>query len=87
MHYRNQFGKEILYINLGELKTQLILHQFKPDKNTGGSFVDFMIVVDPEYIMKALKVASNNLGKNQRNSGIDFVSAVIQGKRKEYTAE
>ena len=40
-----------------------------------------MILIDSSYIIKALKVASNKLGKNQRDSGINFYSAVLKGKR------
>ena len=40
-----------------------------------------MIIIDSSYIIKALKVASNKLGKNQRDSGINFYSAVLKGKR------
>ena len=45
------------------------------------SVVDFIILVHGSYIIEAFKVANNNLGKNQRNSGLNFKSSVIKGKR------
>ena len=39
-----------------------------------------MIVIDRSYMIEALRVANNNLGKNQRDSGLNFFSSVIKGK-------
>ena len=62
-------------------KTKLILLEIKADEISGGSFVDFITVIDPSYIITALKTANDDLGENQKNSGINFVSAVMQGKK------
>ena len=62
-------------------KTQPILIEFKHNETTGVSVVDFMIVIHSKYIIEALRVANNNLGKNQRNSGLNFESSVIKGER------
>ena len=62
-------------------KILLILHKFKQNGKTGETIVDFTIIIDPSYINEALKVANNNLGKNQKNSGLNFLSSVIKGKR------
>ena len=72
--------KYVLNASLYKEKTQLILLEIKDDEISGGSFVDFITVIDPSYIITALKTANDDLGKNQKNSGIDFVSAVMKGK-------
>ena len=62
-------------------KILLILHKFKQNRKTGETIVDFTIIIDPSYINEALRVANNNLGENQKNSGLNFLSSVIKGKR------
>ena len=49
----------------------------KPDGN--GTFVDFLIVMNPSYIETRLTNVLNNLGKDQKNSGLNFAGSVMQG--------
>ena len=65
---------------LGEISAQpqLILFSFKPDGT--GAFVNFIIVTDPSYIEIRFNNIKNNLGKNERNTGLDFAGSVMQGK-------
>ena len=49
----------------------------KPDGN--GTFVDFLIVMNPSYIETGLTNVLNNLGKDQKNSGLNFAGSVMQG--------
>ena len=62
------------------IEPQLILFWFKPDENTNGTFVDFIIVIDPSYTEARLKNVNNNLGKDEKNSGIDFSGVLIHGE-------
>ena len=58
-------------------KPQLIIFQFKPDGNR--TFVDFLIVINPTFTEKRFKNVVNNLGKDQKNSGLDMAPSFIQG--------
>ena len=59
---------------------QLILFPFKPDITTSGTFVDFLVVFSQSYMLTRLNDVNNNLGKDQENSGINFVGSRMQGK-------
>ena len=61
-----------------DIQPQLILIQYKPDGN--GIFVDFLIVIDSLYTETRFKSVNNNLGKDQRNSGLDLAASYMQGK-------
>ena len=59
---------------------QLILPPYKPDITTSGTFVDFLVVFSQSYMLTRLNDVNNNLGKDQENSGINFVGSRMQGK-------
>ena len=59
---------------------QLILLWFKPDGN--GTFVNFLIVTHPSYIETRFNNVNNNLGKDQKNTGLNFAGSVLKGNHK-----
>ena len=42
--------------------------------------MDFLIVFSPSYLLTTLNDANNDLGKDQQDSGIDFIGSYMQGK-------
>ena len=59
------------------LHPQLILLYLKPDGN--GTFVDFLIIINPSYTETRLKQVNNNLGIDQKNSGLNLVPSFMKG--------
>ena len=51
--------------------------ELRPDGN--GTFVNFLVVMNPSYIETRLTNVLNNLGKDQKNSGLNFAGSVMQG--------
>ena len=49
----------------------------KPDGN--GTFVDFLIIINPSYTETRLKQVNNNLGIDQKNSGLNLVPSFMEG--------
>ena len=72
-----QLKLRLLYIGI-IVEPQLILLRFKPEGN--GTFVNFLIVIKSSYTETRLKSVNNNLGKDQRNSGLNLVASFMQGK-------
>ena len=42
--------------------------------------MDFLVVFSQSYMLTRLNDVNNNLGKDQENSGINFVGSRMQGK-------
>ena len=72
----NEFKNTLVYI-ISEYP-QLILPRSKPDGN--GTFVNFLIVTESSYIETRFKNVNNNLGKNEKYTGLNFAGSVMQGK-------
>ena len=61
---------------------QLILLHFKPDGK--GTFVNFLIVTEPSYMETRFINVNNNLGKNEKYTGLNFAGSIMRGKIMNY---